>query len=60
MLLTGWIFDLYPKPRGMTLWLTERNQKRHRLIDSFSPTFYVFGPPNGLRRLGQALAKARR
>ena len=28
----------------MTLWLIEPNQTRHRLIDRFTPAFYVSGP----------------
>ncbi|MFQ5817041.1 MAG: DNA polymerase domain-containing protein [Terriglobia bacterium] len=51
MRLQGWILDLYPSPQGMTLWLIETNQKRHRLIDPFSPACYVHGSPATLRRL---------
>lgn len=52
MTLSGWILDLYPSPDGMVLWLIDRNQKRHLLIDpSFAPSFYVRGPE---ARLGQA------
>ncbi len=50
-ILQGWIFDLYPSPHGMTLWLIEPNQTRHRLIDRFAPVFYVSGPDAVLRRL---------
>lgn len=35
----------------MKLWLIEPNQKRHLLIDRFTPSFYVSGSPDGLRRL---------
>jgi DNA polymerase-2 len=57
MQLQGWIFDLYPSPQGMTLWLIEANQKRHRLIDRFAPAFYVRGLPASLKRLEQALQR---
>ena len=41
----------------MTLWIIDRNQNRHRLIDrSFRPCFYVYGPERCLGRLAQALA----
>jgi len=49
--ISGWIFDLYPSPHGMTLWLIGPNQTRHRLIDRFAPVFYVSGPDAVLRRL---------
>jgi DNA polymerase II len=56
MQLDGWILDLYPCPEGMTLWLLTGNQTRHRLIDAFSPSFYVHGTELQLHRLEQALA----
>jgi len=40
----------------MKLWLMEPNQKRHLLIDRFTPSFYVSGSSDGLRRLQEALA----
>jgi hypothetical protein len=55
--LSGWILDLYPSPQGMTLWLIEANQKRHRLTDRFTPAFYVRGLPESIKRLEQALQK---
>ena len=53
----GWIFDLYPSPHGMTLWLIDPNQTRHRLVDRFAPVFYVSGPDAVLRRLRAAIAR---
>jgi DNA polymerase elongation subunit (family B) len=53
----GWIFDLYPSPQGMTLWLITPNQTRHRLVDRFAPAFYVWGPDAVLRRLRAAIAR---
>jgi DNA polymerase elongation subunit (family B) len=41
----------------MKLWLIEPNQKRHRLIDRFTPVFYVSGPDDVLRRLREAIAR---
>ena len=58
--LNGWIFDLYPSPHGMKLWLIEPNQKRHRLIDRFAPVFYVSGPDAVLRRLRAAMPRGSR
>src|SRR5271154_94260 len=55
MKLQGWILDIYPSPQGMTLWLMETDQKRHRLIDRFTPAFYVSGVEESLRRLQSAL-----
>ena len=41
----------------MKLWLIEANQKRHCLIDDFTPAFYVSGPDDVLRRLREAIAR---
>jgi DNA polymerase elongation subunit (family B) len=55
--LQGWIFDLYPSPHGMKLWLIESNQTRHLLTDHFLPIFYASGPDAVLRRLCAAAAR---
>ena len=55
MQLQGWILDLYPSRRGMTLWLIDQNQARYRLTDRFSPAFYVSGTEEKIRRLQTSL-----
>src|SRR5580704_2105979 len=55
MKFKGWIFDLYPSLQGMKLWLIDRNQKRHLLIDRFAPAFYASGAHDSLLRLQTAL-----
>ena len=39
----------------MKLWLIDRSQKRHLLIDRFTPAFYVSGKQESLYRLQKAL-----
>jgi DNA polymerase II len=56
MKLQGWIFDLYPGPLGMKLWLIEPNRTRRLLIDPFAPSFYAAGERESLRRLQTTLA----
>ncbi len=41
----------------MTLWLISPDQTRHRLIDRFTPAFYVSGPDAVLHRLRDAAAR---
>src|SRR6266849_6283327 len=53
----GWILDIYPCQQGMTLWLLTSNQTRHRLIDAFSPAFYVHGSEQRLGQLEQLLER---
>lgn len=56
-IITGWLFDVYPVDEGMRLWLIDREGRKHRLVDRFTPAFCVDGPPALLRRL---LASLRR
>lgn len=55
MKLQGWIFDLYPSPQGMKLWLIEPNQTRRLLIDRFAPSFYAAGSREALQHLQAAI-----
>jgi DNA polymerase II len=57
MKLQGWILDVYPSRQGMILWLIDANQKRYRLIDRFSPFFYVSGNIEQVARLRCAIEK---
>jgi len=57
LILKGWIFDLYPVYGGMRLWLIDASGKKHRLFDSFAPSFYIGGPPAHLRECCTFIAK---
>jgi DNA polymerase-2 len=39
--ITGWLFDLYPSPEGITLWLVDREGRKHRCRADFVPFFYM-------------------
>jgi len=41
--LKGWLFDVYPNPKGMVLWIITEEGQRLRLIDPFHPSFYFEG-----------------
>ncbi len=49
-ILKGWIFDVYPVYGGMRLWFIDPSGQKHRLFDSFSPSFYVGGPSSQLKK----------
>jgi len=40
-IITGWLFDLYPSPGGITLWLVDGEGARHRCGMPFAPWFYM-------------------
>jgi len=39
--LTGWLFDLYPSPEGITLWFIDEEGRKHQAFDRFVPSFYL-------------------
>jgi DNA polymerase-2 len=39
--LTGWFFDCYPSPRGLTIWLIDENGDKHRCFRRFTPSFFL-------------------
>lgn len=57
--ITGWIFDTYPTPTGMVVWIVDEAGRCHRLVDPFQPIFYAAGSPQTLRALAVDLARMR-
>ena len=47
--LRGWLFDAYPSPQGMVVWIITEEGRRLRLTDDFRPAFYFDGPPDEAR-----------
>jgi DNA polymerase-2 len=43
--LTGWLLDVYPGRRDLTVWLLGDDGLRHRLRQPFPATFYAALPP---------------
>ncbi|MEW6512040.1 MAG: DNA polymerase domain-containing protein [Bacteroidota bacterium] len=39
--ITGWLFDLYPSARGITLWLVDRDGRKYCCHDAFVPSFFM-------------------
>jgi DNA polymerase-2 len=60
MLLSAWLFDVYPAGAGMLVWLLDENGRMHALHDDdFTPCFYVRGPENELAALTASLRSRR-
>ena len=47
----GWLFDLYPSPEGITLWLIGEEGDKHRCRAPFVPCFYLHLPPADRKRV---------
>jgi len=39
--ITGWLFDLYPSPHGVTLWFIDEDGGKHRRFSAFVPSFFL-------------------
>jgi DNA polymerase elongation subunit (family B) len=55
--ITGWLFDVYPSPQGITLWLIDRQGGKHRCFVPFTPFFYLHVSDADARRV-EALVQA--
>lgn len=53
--LSGWLFDCYPSPQGITLWFIDENGDKHRCIRGFTPSFFLHLNCSDARR-AEALA----
>ncbi len=47
----GWLFDLYPIPHGMRLWVLTQEGPPRALWEPYAPTFYVRGARHVLDRV---------
>jgi DNA polymerase-2 len=48
--VSGWLFDIYPSARGVTLWIIDREGVRHCVYDRFHPSFYLHVSDAGARQ----------
>lgn len=47
----GWLFDLYPSPEGITLWLIDEEGAKKRCHAPFVPCFYLHLSPADRKRV---------
>lgn len=40
-MVTGWLFDIYPSPEGVTLWFIDTEGRKYRAYDRFTPSCYL-------------------
>lgn len=57
-LLNGWIFDLYPAPGGMTVWVIDADACAHALTADLTASWFVHGTPDELHRVCVFIAAA--
>jgi len=40
-IIIGWLFDVYPSAKGVTLWLLDRDGKAHACFRKYTPSFFL-------------------
>ena len=49
--VSGWLFDVYPSPEGVTLWLIDRNAGPRRCFRKYTPSFFLHMSDADARRI---------
>lgn len=49
-IITGWLFDVYPSAKGITLWLIDEKGNKHCCSREFYPSFYLHLNNNDAKR----------
>jgi DNA polymerase elongation subunit (family B) len=57
--IEGWLFDVYPSPDGMVVWIIDSEGRSHRVRYRYAPTLYMAGTRSVLETVPQALARLR-
>jgi DNA polymerase elongation subunit (family B) len=53
--VSAWLFDLYPAPHGITLWLVDGEGRKHRCTRPFVPSFFLHLDDAGTARAREAV-----
>jgi DNA polymerase-2 len=56
-IISGWLFDVYPSPNGITIWLIDEEGVKHTCYADFAPSFYLYLNPADMRRAEVLSAK---
>ena len=49
--ITGWLFDIYPSSLGITMWLVDKEGRKHCTYAPFIPSFYMHVSDDDARRV---------
>jgi DNA polymerase-2 len=55
--VSGWLFDIYASPQGVTLWLIDREGRKHMCTAPFVPSFYLEVDAAGAARAAALAAR---
>ncbi len=48
--ITAWLFDVYPSPKGITIWLVDENGIKHVCFADFVPSFFLYLNTSEMKR----------
>ncbi len=54
---TGWLFDVYPSPGGMTLWVIDKDGEKHAANVPFAPAFFMHISRNEEQRVAALVSR---
>lgn len=57
--MNGWIFDVYPSPLRMTVWIIDESCRAHCLTAQLAPSFFIHGTPGELHAVCVFITAAR-
>ncbi len=49
-IITAWLFDVYPSPKGITIWLIDGEGVKHTCYADFAPSFYLHLDQSDIKR----------
>ena len=50
-IISGWLFDVYPSPKGVTLWFIDRDGRKHSCFRRYRPSFFLQVSDQDVKRL---------
>lgn len=56
--VNGWLFDLYPSVKGITLWFIDRNGMKHCCFRRYRPSFFLHVNDSDTKRVAALSARS--
>lgn len=55
--VSGWLFDVYPAPNGMVVWLIDREGRKYQCTAPFIPALFLHLRPQDVKRVTMLAAR---
>ena len=57
-IVNGWLFDVYPSAKGITLWFIDRSGMKHRCFRRYRPSFFLHVNDSDAKRVAALSARS--